>query len=88
MEFHGYRSAEAAAIAQSKRDPSQTYYVNWIEDNEWEILTVSEHNDQAGYVNGVLTYPDADSIDLSDSTTRSVWLTDRSAFATRSSPKE
>jgi hypothetical protein len=57
MEFRGYRAAEAAAIKASHDDPSNTYYVNWLEDNYYCIDIEPEHDGQPGYVKGHLTYP-------------------------------
>lgn len=59
-QFYGYRSAESEALRLSRENPTTTYYVNWIEENEWCIGTHAELPDQPGYLNGQLTYPESD----------------------------
>lgn len=82
MNFHGYRNAEAAAVEQSRRDPSQTYYVNWIEDNEWCVDTMPELDGQPAWKAGVRV----ESEPLLDTTTRAVWITDRRDFKQHKEP--
>ena len=58
MEFRGYKAAENAAIKASKDDHTNTYYVNWLEDNYFCIDIEPELDGQPGYRNGVITYDD------------------------------
>lgn len=58
MEFRGHKAAEHAAIKASKDDPGTTYYVNWVEDNTFCIDIEPELEDQPGYLNGKLVYPE------------------------------
>lgn len=57
-EFTSYKEAEKAAIEHSIKNPGVGVYVNWLEDNYWNISNYQDYPGQDYYLNGQKYMPD------------------------------